>query len=119
MARGKVGRQALLGLVDSLESGTKKLHWRASGTEWADYYEDTNYTPEGLGRQAEGRRGIHRRGPAADRLGPRRKHRDLQPHRRGRGLCTVSFDIDPACVERNYLRARAGREAILLPLLWT
>jgi hypothetical protein len=48
VARGKVGRQALLGLVDSLESGIKKLHWRASGTEWADYYEDTNYTTEGL-----------------------------------------------------------------------
>lgn len=46
VARGKVGRQALLGLVDSLESATKKLRWRASGTEWADYYEDTNYTPE-------------------------------------------------------------------------
>ena len=46
--RGKVSRQALLGLVDSLEAGIKRLHWRPSGTEWADYYADTNYSPEGL-----------------------------------------------------------------------
>ena len=44
--RGRVSRQARLGLIDSLESGTRKLRWRPSGTEWADYYEDTNYTAD-------------------------------------------------------------------------
>ena len=117
VARGKVGRQALLGLVDSLESGIKKLHWRASGTEWADYYEDTNYSTEGLDDKRKiveefirevrprtvwdlgGNIGTFSRIAAAA------------------GAYTVSFDIDPACVEMNYLRIRREKEENLLPLL--
>ncbi|MCJ7487375.1 MAG: SAM-dependent methyltransferase, partial [Candidatus Aminicenantes bacterium] len=110
VARGKVGRQALLGLVDSLESGIKKLHWRASGTEWADYYEDTNYSTEGLDDKRKtveefigevrprtvwdlgGNIGTFSRIAAAD------------------GAYTVSFDIDTACVEMNYLRVCREKE---------
>ena len=117
VARGKVGRQALLGLVDSLESEIKKLHWRASGTEWADYYEDTNYSTEGLDDKRKiveefirevrprtvwdlgGNIGTFSRIAAAA------------------GAYTVSFDIDPACVEMNYLRIRREKEENLLPLL--
>ena len=33
------------------------------------------------------------------------------------GAHVVSFDIDPSCVERNYLRVRAEKEPNLLPLL--
>jgi hypothetical protein len=115
--KGKVSRQARLGLVDSLESGTRKLRWRAAGTEWADYYRDTNYTPEGLEAKRRaveefiaevrprtvwdlgGNVGTFSRAAAAT------------------GARTVSFDVDPACVEQNYLRVRAEKGENLLPLL--
>ena len=115
--KGRVSRQARLGLIDSLESATRKLHWRASGTEWAGYYEDTNYTPEGLEEKRlaveefvaavrprtvwdlGGNVGTFSRASAAS------------------GARVISFDIDPACVEKNYLRVRADRERGLLPLL--
>jgi hypothetical protein len=117
VARGKVGRQALLGLVDSLESGTRKLRWRASGTEWADYYEDTNYTTEGL---------EHKRKAVEEFIGEVRPRTvwDLGGNigtfsriAAAAGAYTVSFDIDPACVEMNYLRVRREKEENLLPLL--
>lgn len=117
VARGKVGRQALLGLVDSLESGIKKLHWSASGTEWADYYDDTNYTTEGLD---------DKRKAVEEFIGEIRPRTvwDLGGNigtfsriAAAAGAYTVSFDIDPACVELNYLRVRAGKEENLLPLL--
>jgi len=31
-------------LIDSLESGIRSLQWKPVGTEWASYYESTNYT---------------------------------------------------------------------------
>jgi hypothetical protein len=117
VARGKVGRQALLGLVDSLESGIKKLHWRASGTEWADYYEDTNYSTEGLDDKRKTVEEFIRE------VRPRTVW-DLGGNigtfsriAAAAGAYTVSFDIDPACVEMNYLRIRREKEENLLPLL--
>lgn len=117
VARGKVGRQALLGLVDSLESGTRRLHWSASGTEWADYYDDTNYTAEGLD---------DKRKTVEEFIGEVRPRTvwDLGGNigtfgriAAAAGVYTVSFDIDPACVETNYIRVRREKEMNLLPLL--
>ena len=34
-----------------------------------------------------------------------------------RGARVVSFDVDPACVERNYRQVRARKEEGILPLL--
>jgi hypothetical protein len=117
IARGQVRLRSRLGLVDSLESGTRRLRWRPRGTEWADYYEDTNYGPEGLAEKRQaveefvlavrprtvwdlgGNVGTFSRAAAAS------------------GAQILSFDVDPACVERNYLRVRAEREALILPLL--
>lgn len=117
VASRKVGLQALLALVDSLRSGTRKLRWRASGTEWADYYEDTNYTPEGSGEKLKAVEEF------VKEVRPRTVW-DLGAND-GRfsrvaaaaGALTVSFDIDSACVEKNYLRVRADRETKVLPLL--
>jgi hypothetical protein len=116
-ARRTIGRHALLGLVDSLESGTRKLRWRPSGTEWADYYEDTNYTREGL---EDKRRTV---GEFVAAVRPRTIWDfggNVGPFSRAAaaaGATTVSFDIDPACVEKSYLRVRAEKEGNILPLL--
>ena len=117
VARGRVSRRALLGLVDSLETGTRKLRWRASGTEWADYYQDTNYSSEGF---EDKRRTVEE---FIAEVRPRTVW-DLGGNvgtfsrvAAAAGAYTVSFDIDPACVERSYLRVRAEKEPNLLPLL--
>jgi hypothetical protein len=116
-ARRKIGRQALLGLVDSLESGTRRLRWRPAGTEWADYYDDTNYTAEGL---TEKRRAVEAfvadlRPRAVWDLGANTG--EFSRFAAAGGARVVSFDVDPACVERNYLRVRADGEERILPLL--
>ena len=117
VTRRKVARQALLGLVDSLESGTRKLRWQPAGTEWADYYEDTNYTAEG---QADKRRAVESfvaevRPKTVWDLGA--NVGTFSRAAAAAGAQVVSFDIDPACVERNYLRVRDGKEPNILPLL--
>jgi hypothetical protein len=115
--RRTISRQARLGLVDSLESGTRKLRWRAEGTEWADYYRDTNYTAEGL---ADKRRAVETfvadvRPKTVWDLGA--NVGTFSRAAASSGAHVVSFDIDPACVERNYLRVRAEKETSVLPLL--
>jgi hypothetical protein len=117
VSRGRVPLRSLLGLVDSLEAGTRRLRWRAEGTEWADYYDDTNYTPEGL---AEKRKVVEefvssaRPGIVWDLGG---NVGTFSRAAAAAGAQVLSFDVDPACVEKNYLRVRAERETRVLPLL--
>ncbi|MDO8931698.1 MAG: hypothetical protein Q7U97_04830 [Rhodocyclaceae bacterium] len=113
----KMGRLSLLGLIDNLESTIKKLHWKAKDTEWADYYEDTNYSTEAF---------QHKKELVAEFIN------DINPGNvwdlganigtfsritSDKGIQTISFDVDPACVEKNYLECVKNRETNILPLL--
>ena len=44
----RLSRLSLLGLIDNLESTINNLNWQPQGTEWADYYQETNYSREAL-----------------------------------------------------------------------
>ncbi|MCP4580104.1 MAG: SAM-dependent methyltransferase [candidate division Zixibacteria bacterium] len=113
----KMNRRAFLGLIDSLERAIGKLKWKPRDTEWIDYYNETNYSDEtqkikitlieeflnqskpevlwDLGSNT----GFYSRLAAS------------------RGVETLSFDIDPACVERNYLESAEKKELNILPLI--
>jgi SAM-dependent methyltransferase len=42
-ATPKVSRLGMVGLIDGLERTVRNLSWRGAGTEWGDYYSETNY----------------------------------------------------------------------------
>ncbi len=112
----KLGKTAFLGIINNLESAIRKLEWRPGKTEWGDYYESTNYTSDSHKHKVEAIVGF------LDRLKPR-KIWDLGANtglfsRLGadRGIPTVSFDIDPVAVEKNYLNVKKG-DKLVLPLL--
>ncbi len=48
-----MSRLALLGIINSLESSIQSLKWQPKGTEWNNYYEDTNYSEEALKQKKE------------------------------------------------------------------
>jgi ribosomal protein L11 methylase PrmA len=113
----KMSRTSFLGLVDSLESCIQGLVWRPRGTEWAEYYQDDSYTPEAL---------EHKKRIVGDFLDKAKPNAvwDLGGNigvfsrlASGRGIDTVSFDIDPACVEINYRTVKDKGETNILPLL--
>jgi len=115
--RRKVSRQSMLGLMEHLESAVKGLNWRPYGTEWADYYEDMNYSIEALNHKKE----LVTR--FLDEVNPKVVW-DLGANRglfsriaSERGTLTISFDVDPACVEKNYLECVEKGEINILPLL--
>ena len=116
-AAREVGAPALLQLVRGLRSAVEGLHWNPSGTEWADYTCDNNYTAQSAGAKRE-RVGDMLRGLGGRRvwdLGANtgeysRVARSLVPE-------VIAFDLDPAAVERNYRRVRAEGETGILPLV--
>jgi hypothetical protein len=117
-AKGKsLSQGSLLTLVKNLQAAVQRLSWRASGTEWADYTSDNNYT-DAATRSKREQVVHHLRGSGARLvwdLGANtgeysRAARDIAPH-------VVSFDVDPAAVERNYRRVREQGEKGILPLL--
>jgi ribosomal protein L11 methylase PrmA len=112
----KVSKFALSALVDNLAGAIGRLDWTPEGTEWADYYQDTNYSSVGLSRKRE---------LVAEYIGrvdPRTVW-DIGANvgtfsriASSLGIETVSFDIDPACVEKNYRAVKAEKEKHLLPI---
>jgi SAM-dependent methyltransferase len=117
-AKGRrMTRTGLFALVKNLRSAIRRLNWRPSGTEWADYTSDNNYSPSA---EASKRRLVvsHLSGPGM------RMVWDLGANtgeysRAAREVASlvVSFDMDQAAVERNYRRVRKESDSGILPLL--
>jgi len=112
-----MSRQRLIAFLDYLEAGVRKLEWKNANTEWGDYYNNTNYTTEGMKHKEQ------IVSDYIDRINPKSVW-DLGANignfsrlASKRGISTVSFDIDPSAVNQNYLFAKKNREKNLLPLL--
>lgn len=115
----KMQFNSLCGLIDSLESCVKNLTWDFSeGSEWMEYYSKTGL----LSREYRERKArlVEK---YLDDLSPRSVW-DLGANTgafsriaSGKGIPTVSFDVDPACVEINYRQAVEKKEETILPLL--
>jgi ribosomal protein L11 methylase PrmA len=115
--RRSMSKIAFQGLIDNLESSIRRLTWKPSGTEWGEYYTDTNYTPAALEHKKKiVTNFLERINPATlwD-LGANTGlfSRLASEH----GIYTLAFDIDPAAVELNYRACLEAHEKNLLPLV--
>jgi len=113
----KLGRTALLELINSLEAAVRRLGWSPRDSSWADYYTDIHYGPSALEHK---RRLVNE---FLDYAQPRSVW-DLGANTgmfsrlaSQRGIYTVAFDLDPAAVEANYRQCVRAGEANLLPLV--
>jgi hypothetical protein len=117
--RGTLGvsRQAMLGLVESLESTIMKLDWTPRGTEWGNYYDITNYSEAAFEhkKQLVGEWTQRVRPSVVWDLGA---NNGVFSRVAGvTGAYVVSFDVDPAAVEQNYQMSKKANEQNILPLL--
>ena len=115
--KNKISSRSLDGVIESLHYGIKKMSWTPEGTEWGNYYLDTNYSDISFNEKKKiileflekynpktvwdlgSNTGIFSR--IASEL----------------GIFTVSFDIDPVAVEKNYRECVNKQETKILPLL--
>lgn len=114
---GRMGRRALEALIESLGAAVRRLRWRAGNTNWADYYEtNNNYAPESMADKERLVAGM------IEAVRPRvvwdlgANNGRFSRLAAARGAFTVSWDVDPSCVEENYLRTKRAGKRNLLPL---
>jgi hypothetical protein len=112
-----VSRKNLDNLIAGLRSACASLDWKPEGTEWADYYEGDSYTDEGDEDKATVVASHLDRVQPAEVWDLGANTGRFSRIASERGINTVSFDVDPACVERNYRAARSSKETRLLPLI--
>lgn len=113
----QVSKTGLIGLIDSLEKTVRTLKWQPAGTEWGDYYDDTNYSRSAFDKKADMVKDY------LERVQPKQVW-DLGANTgvfsriaAQMGALAVSADIDPAAVDKNYREMRKNKETNLLPLL--
>lgn len=114
----KMSRLGFLGLMNSLEKAVKHLKWKPEGTEWADYYEDTNYSSESFKNKEKLVINFLKEikpGTAWD-LGANTGVFSRTASQQG--FETISFDVDYSAVEKNYLENKKRNETKILPLLF-
>jgi len=112
-----LSRTGLIGIVQGLQKLINSLDWKPAGTEWADYYQATNYSSDAF----DAKSGVINEfldqiqpGKVWD-LGANTGH--FSRLASDRGIPTVAFDIDPAAVEINFRQVVANRETQILPLV--
>ena len=116
-ARRGLSRKALLGLLDNLGTGVKKLRWDPEKTAWAGYYQDDSYSAEGIN---------HKQQLVAEFIKIARPKTvwDLGANigffsriASHQGIPTVAWDVDPGAVDINFRQIVKSGETNLLPLL--
>jgi hypothetical protein len=116
--KGRLNKFGMLAVIDGLETALDELKWRPGGTEWADYYDNTNYS---TGSFEDKKKTVSEmldsagiKGGTAWDLGA--NEGVFSRIAAERGLYTVSFDIDRSAVEKNYINAKKRGETGILPL---
>jgi hypothetical protein len=113
----RLSRYAFLGILNSLQSAVKTLQWQPRGTEWADYYQDTNYSPQAFEHKKAIVAGFLDRARPATVWDLGANVGIFSRLASDRGIPTISFDVDPAAVEKNYLDCVARGDKSILPLV--
>jgi len=112
----RMNKQALLGLIASLENTIRGLKWQATKTEWGDYYRANNYTDAAFEQKKQLVSEWSKRicPQLTWDLGANNGRFSRLTNSDG---YTVAFDIDPLAVEQNWLQVKENKEKNLLPLV--
>jgi hypothetical protein len=113
----KMSKMALTGLISSLESTVKGLNWKPEGTEWADYYSGTNYSDAAFDLKKKLLMDLISEAKPKMVWDVGANTGVFSRITSGQGIPTISFDIDPAAVEINYLETRKAQDTDILPLV--
>jgi ribosomal protein L11 methylase PrmA len=108
---GQVSKNAFIALIESLQSTIRKLAWKPAGTEWVEYYQDTNYSEAALEHKKELVKDYLARITPSNVWDLGANTGLFSRLASDQGIPTVAFDVDPAAVERTYLDVVAQRKA--------
>lgn len=116
-AKAKITKIGMAGIIDNLRRTTEGLKWTPKGTEWAEYYDNTNYSSQAFSEKHQ----------IVDNFIQLIKPKTVWDIGANEGEfsriaskyseLTVSFDIDPSSVEKNYLKTAGEVNSNIIPLV--
>ena len=114
----RVNKASTLSLIEGLEKAVGKIVLKKVSTQWGNYYQRTNYSKKAFSEK------LKLVGEYISAAGPVKSIWDLGANTgefsrlaSQKGIYTVSFDIDPLAVERNYSFQKKRSEKFILPLV--
>lgn len=113
----KMSKQKLTILLQTLEQAVKAISWKPEGTEWSDYYNDTNYTDVSLDTKKKHIKEALTQYRPTSVWDIGANTGVFSRIASDTGIPTVSFDIDEAAVEKNYRQTVLKKEKNILPLV--
>lgn len=113
----KMSKLGFMGIIDSLENAVRKMKWQPKGTQWGDYYEDTNYSDGAMNDKKRIVAAFLERVEPAVTWDIGANTGIFSRIAAAIGSQTISFDVDPAAVEKNYLECVDKKEGNILPLV--
>jgi len=113
----KFNRRSLYGLIDSLENAVRRLRVNVKSSEWSNYYNDSSYS-EATFEQKKAVVSNYLDCVSAETAWDMGANIGLFSRIASeKGLKAIAFDVDPLCVEQNYLNCRRDQTERILPLL--
>lgn len=113
----RMGHSAFIGIIESLEGAIKSLKWKPGGTEWAKYYEDTNYSQEAFEHKKKVIASYLEQAKPLDIWDLGANVGVFSRIASKMGIPVIALDSDPAAVEKNYLECVSKKEINILPLV--
>ena len=113
----KISRHSLEGIIDSLRQAVQGLRWRPGGTEWGDYYSDTNYTDASRDHKRDLVSAFLAGTDAGIVWDLGANNGFFSRLAAEQGRLVIAADIDPVAVELNWRKCRQGKRPLILPLL--
>jgi len=113
----KINLHNQLAIIDNLESIISNLQPKADKTEWGDYYEFTNYSDKSF---------KHKKtivSSLLDKTKPKKvldlgaNNGEFSKLASKKNIYTVSLDLDPVAVEKNYIKSVKDKDNFLLALI--
>ena len=114
---GTLSQKSLLGMIENLEAGIQALTLQNSNSEWTNYYQDNSYSQEGIEEKERLVESFLDDIDVANLWDLGSNTGRFSRLAATRGIPTVSFDSDHACVENNYLECRKTGVTHVLPLI--
>lgn len=108
---------ALQGLIENLNSAISSLRWEPKRTEWADYYNFSNYSTSAFKHKESIFKHFLKIADVKDMWDVGANTGYFSKIAESNGITTIAFDNDPAVIERLYLDCKNENRKKILPLL--
>jgi len=113
----KIPRRGLIAMIMGLRRAVERLTWKPQGTEWANYYDDTNYSDSAFNTKREFISDALTEFDPATVWDLGANDGTFSRLASAQSRHVVAFDIDPSAVEKNFLATQSQGDGFLLPLV--